>query len=92
MFQRLNTANEQIVEILLSKGQVYLQINCYLGNTSKTFRYLNVFNIVFQLLPALRFLRSITSEDSASPRKFLEAAINAGDSTLFYTGIFLLII
>ncbi|XP_028393229.1 regulator of MON1-CCZ1 complex-like [Dendronephthya gigantea] len=58
MLKRLNSANETIVEILLSKGQ---------------------------LLPALRFLRSITSEDSVSPRKFLEAALNTGDSTLFYT-------
>lgn len=58
MLKRLSTANEQIVEILLSKGQ---------------------------LLPALRFLRTIVNEDSASPRKFLEAAINTGDSTLFFT-------
>ena len=43
-------------------------------------------NVMFQLLPALRFLRTIVNEDSASPRKFLEAAINTGDSTLFYTG------
>ncbi|XP_046859554.1 regulator of MON1-CCZ1 complex-like [Xenia sp. Carnegie-2017] len=58
MLKRLNKANEEIVEILLSKGQ---------------------------LLAALRFLRSVSSEDSASPQKFLEAAVNCGDNTMFYT-------
>ncbi|XP_020628604.1 uncharacterized protein C18orf8-like [Orbicella faveolata] len=58
MLKRLNTANEEIIEVLLSKQQV---------------------------LPALRYIRAIGAEDSASPRKFLEAATNPEDSMLFYT-------
>ncbi|KAJ7387030.1 Regulator of MON1-CCZ1 complex [Desmophyllum pertusum] len=58
MLKRLNTANEEIIEVLLSKHQ---------------------------LLPALRYIRAIGAEDSASPRKFLEAAIDPEDSMLFYT-------
>lgn len=40
-----------------------------------------------QVLPALRYIRAIGAEDSASPRKFLEAASNPEDSMLFYTGM-----
>ncbi|XP_068750238.1 regulator of MON1-CCZ1 complex-like isoform X2 [Montipora capricornis] len=58
MLKRLNTANAEIIEILLSKHQ---------------------------LLPALRYIRAIGAEDSASPRKFLEAALNPEDPMLFYT-------
>lgn len=58
MLKRLNTANEEIIEVLLSKQQ---------------------------LLPALRYIRAIGAEDSASPRKFLEAATNPEDPMLFYT-------
>ena len=39
------------------------------------------------MLPALRYIRAIGAEDSASPRKFLEAATNPEDSMLFYTGM-----
>jgi len=39
------------------------------------------------VLPALRYIRAIGAEDSASPRKFLEAATNPEDSMLFYTGM-----
>lgn len=42
-----------------------------------------------QLLLALRFLRSLGPEAVAtvSPRRFLEAAYNTGDSSLFYIGM-----
>ncbi|XP_028515381.1 regulator of MON1-CCZ1 complex [Exaiptasia diaphana] len=39
----------------------------------------------YQLLPALRYIRAIGAENSASPRKFLEAASSAKDTMLFYT-------
>lgn len=58
MLKRLNTANEEIIEVLLSKRQ---------------------------LLAALRYIRAIGAEDSASPRKFLEAASISEDNMLFYT-------
>ncbi|KAK3753262.1 hypothetical protein QZH41_015205 [Actinostola sp. cb2023] len=38
-----------------------------------------------QLLPALRYIRAIGAEDSASPRKFLETAVATKESMLFYT-------
>lgn len=56
--QRLSTANDEIVEVLLSKHQV---------------------------LAALRFVRSIGGHDSASARKFLDAAKQTSDDMLFYT-------
>ncbi|PIK38718.1 hypothetical protein BSL78_24451 [Apostichopus japonicus] len=58
MLKRVSTANEEIVEVLLSKNQ---------------------------LLPALRFLRSVGGSDNASARKFLEAAQNTEDNLLFFT-------
>ncbi|CAI9721715.1 Regulator of MON1-CCZ1 complex [Octopus vulgaris] len=58
MMKRLSTANEEIIEVLLSKQQ---------------------------LLPALRFIRSIAIIDTVSARKFLEAALNCDDQMLFYT-------
>ncbi|XP_072169899.1 regulator of MON1-CCZ1 complex-like [Diadema setosum] len=58
MLKRLTTANEEIIEVLLSKNQI---------------------------LAALRFLRSVGGADSASARKFLEAAMNASDDMLFFT-------
>lgn len=58
MLKRVSTANEEIVEVLLSKNQ---------------------------LLPALRFLRSVGGADNASARKFLEAAQNTEDHQLFFT-------
>lgn len=58
MMKRLSTANEEIIEVLLSKQQ---------------------------LLPALRFIRSIGIIDTVSARKFLEAALNCDDQMLFYT-------
>lgn len=57
MLKRLSTANEEIIEVLLSKQQI---------------------------LPALRFVRSIGAVDQVSARKFLEAAKSAEDSTIFY--------
>ncbi len=38
-----------------------------------------------QLLPALRFIRSVGGIDSISARKFLDAAMNSEDRMLFYT-------
>lgn len=58
MLKRLQTANEEIIEVLLSK---------------------------YQLLPALRFIRSVGIVDMVSSRKFLEAAQNTEDNLLFYT-------
>ncbi|KAL8612030.1 hypothetical protein ACOMHN_012929 [Nucella lapillus] len=58
MLKRLQTANEEIIEVLLSKCQ---------------------------LLPALRFIRSVGIVDMVSSRKFLEAAQNTEDTLLFYT-------
>uniref|UniRef100_A0A2C9KK17 Uncharacterized protein n=1 Tax=Biomphalaria glabrata TaxID=6526 RepID=A0A2C9KK17_BIOGL len=58
MLKRLQTANEEIVEVLLSKQQ---------------------------LLPALRFIRSVGNVDVVSARKFLEAALNTNDNMIFYT-------
>ncbi|KAK7492946.1 hypothetical protein BaRGS_00015893 [Batillaria attramentaria] len=58
MLKRLQTANEEIIEVLLSKHQ---------------------------LLPALRFIRSVGIVDMVSSRKFLEAAQNTEDDLLFYT-------
>ncbi|KAK7100106.1 regulator of MON1-CCZ1 complex-like [Littorina saxatilis] len=58
MLKRLQTANEEIIEVLLSKCQ---------------------------LLPALRFIRSVGIVDMVSSRKFLEAAQNTEDNLLFYT-------
>lgn len=58
MLKRLQTANEEIIEVLLSKCQ---------------------------LLPALRFIRSVGIVDMVSSRKFLEAAQSTEDNMLFYT-------
>lgn len=58
MLKRLSTANEEIIEVLLSKQQ---------------------------LLPALRFIRSVNIVDAVSSRKLLEAAMNTDDAMLFYT-------
>ncbi|XP_033739671.1 regulator of MON1-CCZ1 complex-like [Pecten maximus] len=58
MLKRLSTANEEIIEVLLSKQQ---------------------------LLPALRFIRSVGITDTVSARKFLEAAKSTEDNMLFYT-------
>lgn len=58
MLRRLSTANEEIIEVLLSKQQI---------------------------LPALRFVRSMGSVDQISARKFLEAAKATGDATIFYS-------
>ncbi|KAG1694155.1 Regulator of MON1-CCZ1 complex [Nymphon striatum] len=57
MLKRLSTANEEIVEVLLSKHQV---------------------------LQALRFIRSVGNIDSISSRKFLDAAMNTENSSVFY--------
>jgi len=57
MLKRLSTANEEIIEVLLSKQQI---------------------------LPALRFVRSVGVVDQVSARKFLEAAKSTGDSAIFY--------
>lgn len=58
MLKRIQTANEEIIEVLLSKHQ---------------------------LLPALRFIRSVGIVDTVSSRKFLEAALSTEDSMIFYT-------
>ncbi|OWF47157.1 uncharacterized protein C18orf8-like [Mizuhopecten yessoensis] len=58
MLKRLSTANEEIIEVLLSKQQ---------------------------LLPALRFIRSVGITDTVSARKFLEAAKSTENNMLFYT-------
>ncbi|KAK3612274.1 hypothetical protein CHS0354_010985 [Potamilus streckersoni] len=58
MLKRLSTANEEIIEVLLSKQQ---------------------------LLPVLRFIRSVGITDTVSARKFLEAAMNTEDNRVFYT-------
>lgn len=58
MLKRLSTANEEIIEVLLSKQQ---------------------------LLPAIRFIRSVGIVDNVSARKFLEAAMNTEDNMLYYT-------
>ncbi|GFO37115.1 hypothetical protein PoB_006362000 [Plakobranchus ocellatus] len=58
MLKRIQTANEEIIEVLLSKHQ---------------------------LLPALRFIRSVGIVDTVSSRKFLEAALSTKDNMLFYT-------
>uniref|UniRef100_A0A0B6Z3C7 Mic1 domain-containing protein n=1 Tax=Arion vulgaris TaxID=1028688 RepID=A0A0B6Z3C7_9EUPU len=58
MLKRIQTANEEIIEVLLSKQQV---------------------------LPALRFIRSVGIVDNVSSRKFLEAALNINDNMIFYT-------
>ncbi|CAL1531094.1 unnamed protein product [Lymnaea stagnalis] len=58
MLKRIQTANEEIIEVLLSKQQ---------------------------LLPALRFIRSVGNVDGVSSRKFLEAALNTSDNMIFYT-------
>lgn len=58
MLKRLCTANEEIVEVLLSKNQ---------------------------LLPALRFVRSIGAQDTISARKFLDAAMSIKDDQVFYS-------
>lgn len=59
MLKRLATANEEILDVLVSKDQ---------------------------LLVALRFLRGLGPEAVAtvSPRRFLEAAYNTKDASLFY--------
>eukprot|EP00040_Diaphanoeca_grandis_P040132 m.261353 g.261353 ORF g.261353 m.261353 type:complete len:673 (-) comp41979_c0_seq1:72-2090(-) len=59
MLKRLATANEEILDVLVSKNQ---------------------------LLLALRFLRGLGQEAVAtvSPRRFLEAAFNTDDASLFY--------
>ena len=38
-----------------------------------------------QVIPAIRYLESIDASDSASPRKFLKAALDTGDNMTFYT-------
>ena len=38
-----------------------------------------------QIIPAIRYLESIDALDSASPRKFLQAALDTGDNMTFYT-------
>lgn len=58
MLKRVSTANEEIIEVLLSKHQ---------------------------LLPALRFIRSVGIVDTVSARKFLEAAMSTDEPMLFYT-------
>ena len=58
MLKRIQTANEEIIEVLLSKQQ---------------------------LLPAIRFIRSVGIVDSVSSRKFLEAALHTNDNRIFYT-------
>ncbi|XP_046571702.1 LOW QUALITY PROTEIN: regulator of MON1-CCZ1 complex-like [Haliotis rubra] len=58
MLKRLQTANEEIIEVLLSKQQ---------------------------LLPALRFIRSVGIQDTVSARKFLETAMHTEDNMLFFT-------
>nr|CAG4641510.1 EOG090X028B [Eurycercus lamellatus] len=60
MLKRIANANEEIVEILLSKNKV---------------------------LPALRFARETMPVESISARKFLEAAQNSQDASVFY-GVF----
>ncbi|CAG5119842.1 unnamed protein product [Candidula unifasciata] len=58
MLKRIQTANEEIIEVLLSKQQ---------------------------LLPAIRFIRSVGIVDNAQSRKFLEAALSTNDNMIFYT-------
>ncbi|XP_071965710.1 regulator of MON1-CCZ1 complex-like [Antedon mediterranea] len=58
MLKRVTTANEEIIEVLLSKNH---------------------------LLQAIRFLRTVGLVEGASARKFLEAALNTGDNSVFYT-------
>lgn len=103
--QRLNTANEEIIEVLLSKRQVghyhaqinikhfekFIKYNALLKYWVHSIFHFNIPSFLYfpflQVLPALRYIRAIGAEDSASPRKFLEAATNPEDSMLFYTGM-----
>ncbi|XP_047468988.1 regulator of MON1-CCZ1 complex-like isoform X5 [Penaeus chinensis] len=58
MLCRLNTAHDEIIEVLLSQHQV---------------------------IPALRYARSVGLAETVSARKFLEAAMICGDSDVFYS-------
>ncbi|OXU25511.1 hypothetical protein TSAR_009329 [Trichomalopsis sarcophagae] len=58
MLKRLGNAHEEIIEVLLSKGQI---------------------------LPVLRYVRSVGKADQVCARKFLEAAKADGDPILFYS-------
>ena len=58
MFKRLSTADEEIIEVLLSHKQI---------------------------LPALRYIRSIGKTDVVSSRLFLDAAERTKDKMLFHT-------
>ena len=58
MFKRLSTADEEIIEVLLSHDQI---------------------------LPALRYIRSIGKTDVVSSRLFLDAAEKKKDKMLFHT-------
>lgn len=58
MLKRLGNAHEEIIEVLLSKGQI---------------------------LPVLRYVRSVGKADEVCARKFLEAAKANGDPILFYS-------
>ncbi|KAI6653767.1 hypothetical protein LOD99_3271 [Oopsacas minuta] len=58
MFKRLSTADEEIIEVLLSHNQI---------------------------LPALRYIRSIGKTDVVSSRLFLDAAAKTKDKMLFHT-------
>ena len=102
--QRLATANDDIVDVLLSKNQVYARARvcvcvracvrvCVSVCVCVCVRVCLSLNLsgpslclFLQLIPALRFLRSMGREDMVSARQFLEAASNSGDNMLFYSG------
>ena len=77
MLKRIANANEEIVEILLSKNKVlsalrYLNKNCF------PISQCTIIGSVY------RFARDTIPVESISARKFLEAAQNSQDPSVFY--------
>ena len=99
LFQRLSTAKEEIIEVLLSKQQLLPAlrfVNCFrefsrrflLSRLLRSFPFgawepLDFLRQHFFL--SFRFIRSVGAIDSISARKFLDAAKNSEDRMLFYT-------
>ena len=76
MMSRLGTATQEIIEILLAKGQVISALN-----------YGEYFTLSVYISWLIDLIISVTANggaDSASARKFLEAAEATGDKMVFF--------
>lgn len=83
LLSRSNVVADQIVEVLLTSGQVRIAF-CICACCVRSVNNSHCVFGLLQFLPALRFIDS-HKDVRYSVRRILEAAFSSGDDTLFYS-------